>query len=337
MNQLVKLLSKLNITDNGAILIGKNISCDGYDINRSIGIVSHFHGDHIQEFEKSIGTYEKIYVTPETKEILIAIKGNWLDYRKNLIATPYSRQVIRDEENITLYPAQHVLGSSQVHVELEDTDILYSGDIGGNACPPETEILIIEAAYGAPSLKRTYTKEEAVQQFTSKVKEGLSVGPTCILANRGTLQEAMNILYSSDVDVPFLFHKNVIRISEIYKKNGIEIGEYLELGKEEAEEIMRTSQPHIAFYPLGSHIYSPEQYVKISLCGWDTTTPILTKIANKEYMIGLFNHCDFQELMNYVKLCNPNIVITDNSRHGNAYIFASNVRRKLGIRAYSLP
>lgn len=337
MNPLSRLLSKINIKNNGAILVGNNISCDGYDINCSIGLVSHFHGDHIQEFERSIATFEKIFVTPETKELLIAVKGDWLDYRKNLIGIPYLTHTQIDEENIIFHPAQHCLGSAQAFIELEDYNILYAGDISCDASSYETDILIVEAAYGAPNMIRTYTKEEAIEQFVSKVELELAAGPVCILANRGTLQEAMNILHSYDVDVPFLFHKNIIRVSKVYRKHGIDIGDYLEIGMEEAEEIMRTKQPHLAFYPLGSHIYSPDQYVKISLSGWDTISPITTKIANKEYLIGLLNHCDFKELMNYVQQCSPKIVVVDSSRYGNADIFARNVKKKLGIKAYALP
>jgi putative mRNA 3-end processing factor len=337
LNPLSRLLSKINIKNNGAILIGNNISCDGYDVNRSIGIVSHFHGDHIKEFENSITTYKSIYVTPETKEVLIAIKGDWLDYRKNLIDIPYLTHKQCDEDKIIFYPAQHCLGSAQAFIELEDFNVLYAGDISGGASSCETDILIVEAAYGAPNMIRTYTKEDTIRQFVSKVELELAAGPVCILANRGTLQEAMNVLHFSDVDVPFLFHKNIIRVSEVYRKYGIDVGDYLEIGKEEAEEIMRNRQPHLAFYPLGSHIYSPDQYVKISLSGWDTITPIITKIANKEYLIGLFNHCDFKELLDYVQQCNPKIVVVDSSRYGNADIFARNVKRKLGIKAYALP
>jgi len=336
MNHISNLLKTIDIKKNGAILIDKNISCDGFDISRNVGIVSHFHGDHIQEFENCIATYKKVYSTPETKEVLKAIKGDWLDYRKNIIGIPYLKKENYNEFTLSFFPAQHCLGSAQVFIELEDLDILYTGDISEGASPCETDILITEAAFGAPNLIKRHTREEAVKQFVSKVKTVLTTGSVCILANRGILQDAMNILNSSDVDVPFLFHKSVIRVSEVYRKYGINIGNYLEIGKEEAEEIMRTRQPHLTFYPFGSQIYSPDQYIKISLSGW-TVKPIVTKIDNKSYIIGLFNHCDFQELLYYVQQCSPKIVVVDSSRYGNADIFARNIKRKLGIKAYALP
>jgi len=337
LNPLSELLSKINIKNNGAILIGDNISCDGFDYDRTFGIISHFHGDHIREFEDSIATFEKIYVTPETKKLLIAIKGNWLNYRKNLVDIPYLTQTQCNEESIIFYPAEHCLGSAQTFIELEDSNILYSGDISCDALPYKTDILIVEAAYGSPNMVRTYTKEDAIAEFVSKVELELATGPVSILANRGTLQEAMSILHSSDLGVPFLFHKNITKVSEVYRRHGIDVGDYLEIGKEEAEEIMRIRQPHLAFYPLGSHIFSPDQYVKISLSGWDTISPITTKISNKEYIVALFNHCDFKELKDYVQQCNPKIVAVDSSRCGNADIFARNIKRKLGIKAYALP
>jgi Cft2 family RNA processing exonuclease len=298
--------------------------------------VSHFHGDHIQEFENSIATYKKIYVTPETKELLKAIKGDWLDYRKNIISVPYYTQEQYEKSKISFFPACHCLGSAQAFIELEDYNVLYSGDISENATPCNTDILIMEAAFGTPNMVKNYTKDEAIRQLIFQVEMGLTNGSVCILANRGILQDAMSILNSHDFKVPFLFHKGIINVSEVYRKHGIDIGSYLEIGQEGAEEIMRARQPHIAFYSFGSQIYSSDQYVKISLSGW-AAKPVITKITNKSYLIGLFNHCDFQENLDYVQQCSPKIVVVDSSRNGNAEIFAKNIKKKLGLKAYALP
>ena len=106
---------------------------------------------------------------------------------------------------------------------------------------------------------------------------------------------------------------------------------------EEAEDIMRRKQPHIAFYPRGSQVHAEKIYLLIMISDWDTTSPIYFKIADREYIIGLPDHCEFNGLLEFVKNCKPKLVITDASRSGNARYFARHIRSKLGIKARHMP
>src|SRR5262249_58734218 len=61
---------------------------------------------------------------------------------------------------LTLYPAGHVLGSAQLHCELDGRSILYAGDLGGSGeRAPRTagqqeivpcDTLLLRATYGHP-------------------------------------------------------------------------------------------------------------------------------------------------------------------------------------------
>lgn len=86
-----ELSKKASITDDGCILIGKHISCDGTDLGRSAGFISHAHEDHLNEFERALGYYDRIFTSPETRDLLIAKKGNWLLKRTNLVGNPYGK------------------------------------------------------------------------------------------------------------------------------------------------------------------------------------------------------------------------------------------------------
>ena len=330
------LENKARINKAGAVLIGKYLSCDGFDIQRSVGAITHFHGDHLEGFETSLGVYENIFVTPATKDLLIAVKGDWLKYRTNLTAIRYLKPFDYKGEKITFYSATHVLGSAQITLESQGDRILCTGDFRWSTPPIETDVLIMQATYGTPSRVRSYSRDVALKTLVSRAKKELKRGPVCILASRGKLQEAMNILYKTDVEVPFLFHPKIVRVAEVYKAHGIEVGDFLTIGTGEAEEIIRKKQPHISFYPMRSRVHAAHIYTRISVSGY-SITPEFYKVAKKEYVVGLSDHCDFKELLEYVKQCGPKLVITDARRCADAELFAKEIRKRLKIKAKAMP
>lgn len=333
---MCSLESKASINKTGAVLIGKYLSCDGFDTQRFIGAITHFHGDHIQAFETSLHTYENIFVTFPTKDLLIAVKGDWLKYRSNLTAKPYLKTFDYKDEKITFYPASHVLGSAQIEVESEGTRILNTGDFRWSTPPIETDVLVMEATYGSPSRVRSYSRDKALRTLVARTKKELKRGPVCILASRGKLEESMNILYKADVEVPFLLHLSVVRRAQVYKAYHIEVGDFLQIGTKDAEEIIRKKQPHISFYPMRSRVHAEHIYTRISVSGY-ATTPEFYKVTKKEYVVGLSDHCDFKELLEYVKQSRPKLVITDAYRCADAKLFAKEIRKNLNIKAKPMP
>ena len=333
-----ELKRKATITDSGAVLLGKYLACDGFEVKRLVGGISHAHGDHIQKFETALGFYESILLTPATKDLLEALKGSWLRRRRNLTAIPYKKALDIEDERVTLYPAHHMLGSAQFLIEnYEGTRILYTGDFRPPTRPIQTDVLVIQATYGKPTDIRTYERNDVITELVSHVKSELEQGPVCILASRGKLQEVMNILSEEGIQVPFLCPTKVFDFSQVYKKYGIEMGDILQIGKEEAEEILRRNDPHVAFHPLRSRIPREDIYVKVIVSGWDTTVPFFRKAFKEEYVATLSDHADFNGLLEYVKESKPKLVIIDNLRCANAASFAKEVKKRLGIDAKPLP
>ena len=75
---------------------------------------------------------------------------------------------------------------------------------------------------------------------------------------------------------------------------------------------------------------------KIMVSGWEFAEPC-RQIGEKEYVIALSDHSDFEELIDYVRRCRPKLVITDNYRIGYAKVLAKEIKRRLGIRAIAAP
>ena len=68
-SSIAKLLAKAQITDSGAIKLGKYIVCDGH-AEALLRVVTHAHSDHIIGLRRSIRSIPLIAMTPPTHDIL---------------------------------------------------------------------------------------------------------------------------------------------------------------------------------------------------------------------------------------------------------------------------
>ena len=76
--------------------------------------------------------------------------------------------------------------------------------------------------------------------------------------------------------------------------------------------------------------------VKVILSGWQFDAAC-KRIAPDTWQVALSDHCDFEQLLEYVRGSRPELVITDGYRCGEAHTFAGEVSRRLGIRATAMP
>ena len=65
---------KAYIIRNGAVLLGRYVTCDAH-VKRSVRVITHAHWDHIFGFETSIKECEKVLMTPPTRDMLGVLRG----------------------------------------------------------------------------------------------------------------------------------------------------------------------------------------------------------------------------------------------------------------------
>ena len=75
---------------------------------------------------------------------------------------------------------------------------------------------------------------------------------------------------------------------------------------------------------------------KVYLTGWEFEKPI-RKLSEREFVVAFSDHSDFNGLLKYVELSDPEIVITDNYRVGDAVSLAREIRKRFGIKAIPMP
>ncbi len=323
----------ITITNSGAIVLNK-VVCDGYLPGHRIRVITHVHSDHLWGLEDSIRDSDLICTTPATKDLLEVMRGI---YPPQIITPNYKVPFSYEEDTITLFPTQHILGSAQVLVENPMGErYVYSSDFRYEQTQAiKCDILVLDATYGHPSCIRpsfSKVKDELTNLVQSELESQNSI---IILGFYGKLQEVMNLLHETKIEVPFINPPKVYSISKIYEKYGIALGGFYSSLSEMGRKVLR-SQQYIGFYHPSFRPKVSKNSTCIFLTGWQFGLPY-KKIGLREYVVSLSGHSDFNQLISYVKKCNPKLVITDNARPGSAPKLAEEITARLGIEAKPEP
>ena len=276
-------------------------------------------------------------MTPATKDLINILIGP-LEPAKSIIETlDYNETLQHDQEQITFFKADHILGSAQVLVEdVEGKRIVYTGDFKIDETPViESDVLVVEATYGNPACKRSFSAN-IKEQLVSTVEQGLKHETVYVFGYHGKLQEVMQILRTAGVKAPYITSERILQFSKACEKNGMRLGKIISSEHEEAQELLKRQTPCVAFYHMNTKTKIGIGRFRICVSGWEFDAPI-RETANKEYVVALSDHSDFDGLMEYVKRSKPKFVVTDNYRVGYAEVFAKEIRTRLGISAVALP
>ncbi|MDI6691012.1 MAG: MBL fold metallo-hydrolase [Candidatus Bathyarchaeota archaeon] len=328
---------KATITPRGAIILGKYVACDAFDGTKPLRVVTHAHADHMMGLQQSLKTCQKVLMTKATKDLIDVMRGPLFLMGGFVETLDYGKTIHYEEERITFSRADHILGAAQVLVEdAEGTRIVYTGDfrIDGTLAL-DADILVMEATYGNPSCKRSFDRD-VKDLLISLVKEGLKSGAVQVFGYHGKLQEVMQILRDADVNAPFIAPERVLHVSKVCENHGMRIGRLIPLEEREAVELLKENSPCIIFYHMNAKNRVVKGALRIYVSGWEFDTPC-REIAEREYIIALSDHSDFDDLMEYVRRSKPKLVITDNFRIGHADKLAKEISKRFGISALPLP
>jgi len=331
------LSAKATVTRKGAILLGKYVACDAFDESKPLRVVTHAHADHMIGLEKSLRNCSKVLMTTATKDLVDVLRGPLFLMRGFVEKLDYGKTLQYEDERITFFRADHILGAAQVLVEdAEGTRIVYTGDFRVDDSPVvDADVLVIEATYGSPTCKRFFNRN-INDLLVSLIKEELNHGVVYIFGYHGKLQEVMQILHEADVKAPFIVPEKVFHVSRICEKHGMRFGRLILSEEKEAKELLERNSPCIAFYHMASKNKVGSGSFCVSVSGWEFNSPF-REISDNEYIIALSDHSDFDGLMEYVRRSKPKLVITDNFRVGYAKALAREIHKKFGISAIHAP
>jgi len=332
-----ELSSKASVTHRGAVQLGKHVACDSFDETRPFRIVTHAHADHMLGLQQSLRKCQKVLMTPATKDLIDVLRGPLFLMGGFVETHDYEQTFQFEDEKITFFKADHILGAAQVLVEdAEGKRIAFTGDFRIDETPVlDADVLAMEATYGSPSCNRTF-KTDLKALLVSLVEEGLKQGTVYVFGYHGKLQEVMQILHTAGIKAPFIASEKVFQVSKVCENHGMHIGRLMLSEEDEARELMQKCSPCVVFYHMNAAGKTGLENFRICVSGWEFNQPSRQK-ADKEYIVALSDHSDFNGLIEYVRRSKPELVITDNFRVGHAETFAREIHNRFGIPAIALP
>ncbi len=298
-------------------------------------MVTHAHADHLYGLRKSVKCCEKVVMTKATRDLCETL--NDLKLRDKCIRTlEYGKVLKYKDEKISLLRADHILGASQVLVEdAGGIRIAWSGDFrleGTDAV--DCDVLVVEATYGSPSCRRNFDVDVR-GLLVEMVERRLRGGAVYVFGYHGKLQEVMQLLRNADVEVPFVLPERVFEVTKVCEKHGMNLGCIMHSATPEGRELLDGNLPCVAFYHMNQRSHVGLHNARLCVSGWEFQKPC-RQIGDREYLVALSDHSDFDGLIEYVRRTHAKQVITDNYR-SNGDALAKEICKRLGISAVALP
>lgn len=327
----------IDVLGSGAVVLGPNVTCDGFLHTHHVRVQTHVHSDHMDGFSSSKGGGRQIVMSKETYQLLLYDNPD-LDLRQNIHRLAPQKSLRVDNVQITLLRSTHMLGATQVMVKLKDGTCLgYSGDFSWPLDDViQVDALVVDATYGKPDDKRNYSQAEAEEELSNLVHKRLKVGPVHIMANLGPAQRALFALSVDDVlsEVPVIANKKFCAFINIHRECSYDVPEVVDCNTGEGRAIIESGR-YVRYWRLGQQL--PNDIIEgtiISLTKYRTPT-VIEQTHDHCYRVGFSNHADFAGTIEYVRRSGASFVVTDNYRGQNdrGVELARAIRRELGVAA----
>jgi len=198
----------------------------------------------------------------------------------------------------------------------------------------ECDVLVIEATYGRPSCRRNFDVDVR-ELLVEMIEKRLRGGTVYVFGYHGKIQEIMQILRNAHVEVPFVMPDRVYEVTKICEKHGMQLG-CLSLSTDNGgRELLDGNLPCVAFYHMNQRQHVGLRNARICVSGWEFQKPC-RQIGDREHLLALSDHSDFDGLIEYVKRSHAKRVITDNFR-SNGDALAQEICKRLGVSAVAMP
>jgi putative mRNA 3-end processing factor len=318
----LELVQSIKMTSNGIVSTqkGMKIHLDPKRATSSgLAFVSHAHVDHLHNQNGGL-----LLTTRQTSEIAKLRGYNIENY-------------VEEFEDFSMIDTGHILGARG----LVFGDVFYTGDICtrnrgfmNGAQIPKCKILITECTFGMPEFIFPEI-DETIKKVNGIISEMYSKGKPVILLGY-ELGKAQILSYLFAHWNPY-YHDSIKRVNNLYKKFGIELRD--SIGHTDAEKNgLLDKKPWVMIAPnLGTknqfiqHMKTKYDAITIGFSGWAQSNKF-SFARQHDYSITLSDHCDYNELVELVKRCNPEKIYTI---HGFVEEFANDLI-KIGFDAQPL-
>jgi len=185
-------------------------------------VITHGHADHAR------AGHGAVLATEPTLDIMGERYG--AGFARSMQAAAYGEAVPRDDVEVTLVPAGHVLGSAQVVVRWKGLTMVVSGDFKRRrdpTCPPfqpvPCDVFITEATFGLPVFRHPDDKDEIARLLRSVAQfpeRSHLVGAYAL----GKAQRIIRLLREAGWERTIYVHGALERLNALYERHGIDLG-----------------------------------------------------------------------------------------------------------------
>ncbi|MDQ2817839.1 MAG: MBL fold metallo-hydrolase [Candidatus Eremiobacteraeota bacterium] len=265
---------------------------------RALCFISHAHSDHIAAHRRTIAT-----------------KATAALCRKRLKHRRASDYEIRDfgesfgcgDSTVTLFPAGHVLGSSQIVVRSGESTTAYTGDFklrGGRThelCQvPRCDTLIMECTYGRPHYRfpqRAAVEAELIARCSAALDQKIT--PVVYAYALGKAQEVIAALSEAGFKVAAV--TEVADVCEVYESLGVHLGSYARYDARADGRFVVVAPPAARRSAEVDHLIPRYE---IAVTGWAVDRAMRSRLG-VDCALAWSDHADFDDLISYVRQAAP--------------------------------
>jgi putative mRNA 3-end processing factor len=192
---------------------------------------------------------------------------------------------------------------------------------------------VVDSTYGSPDARREFSQGEVETRLLELIYRLLKRGPVDLIAHRGTLQRALQVL-NGQIDCPVVGSSFVHSEVAIYRECGYCIDEITVVGSEQAKHALCHGR-YLRVYGKGDRVPTDRgRSSRITLSAFMTRSddPVL-EYSDVAYRVALSDHADFEGTLDYVQATGAKFVVTDNTRGGNGVRLALEIQNRLGTPA----
>jgi len=293
-------------------------------------IVTHAHGDHAYQGHG-------LYIA--TKETLLIIHKRF-GYEVPSKSVEYGEKFKMGKAWVSLHPAGHILGSSQIRIETANELTVVSGDYKRSfdaTCQPfeviKCDIFVTESTFALP-IYQWPTEETILQQINEWWEENAANDHPSVLFcySLGKAQRIMSLL-ANQKDKTIYLHGAVLSCSELYQQLGIEMVSF----KPVSENAKGSTFSKDLILAPPSAIGTPwlKRFPSCRLAfasGWMEVRGVRRRKALDRGFI-LSDHADWNALIQTIEETEAKIILTT---HGNAALLAQFLRETKNLDAREL-
>jgi putative mRNA 3-end processing factor len=185
-------------------------------------VITHGHSDHARS------GHGAVLATPQTLAIMAARYG--ADFAEKTQAAKYGQAISRDQVEVTLVPAGHVLGSAQAVLRWKGITAVISGDYKRRrdpTCPlfepVPCNLFVSEATFGLPVFRFPTASDEVAKLLKSVAlfpERTHLVGAYAL----GKAQRMICLLREAGYDKTLYMHGAMDSMNALYQAHGVVLG-----------------------------------------------------------------------------------------------------------------